>query len=122
MSLKTKFYFSSVIIASSLLVVLLAFDFQTQVRIVPFYPMAINVFSYSLLYSKTIFNRLKFTTKYFLIKAIGLVINLLAILSIFLLVNDDKKAIIFVYLISYLIFLFHYTYFVVKREDSKNAG
>ncbi len=69
---------------------------------------------YSFLLSNWFLRNHQFNVKFYLLKAISLILNTIMFFVVFLNGTENIKLCIFVYLISYLFFLFHFTYFVTK--------
>jgi len=118
MSIKVRFLLTLLIIVLSLLLVLWFTTSETLVRITPLIPASLSYIAFYLISSKSVFPRIRYVSKYFIIKSISLLANLLAVLLIFLAGFSHKILWVIVYLISYLVLLLHFTYFIVKDRNT----
>lgn len=120
MSVKLRFSFTLLAIVLSLLLVLWYTSGETLVRIVPLIPATMSFIAFFLISSKSVLPRIKYLSKYFILKSINVLVNLVAVLLIFLAGFSHKIQLVIVYLISYMVLLLHFTYFIVKhRKESE---
>lgn len=110
----SKFYLSTLISSLFLTLILLIFSVGWTIVVLPLVPAAINAAIYYFLTSGWFLKEYKFSSKYFVLKVVGLLLNFIMFLVFFLANERSIKFGIFVYLVSYLFFLFHFTYFVTK--------
>jgi len=118
MGVKVRFSITLLIIVLSLLLVLWFYTSDTLVRITPLIPSSLSFIAFSLISSKSVLPRIKYVSKYFIIKSINVLVNLVAVLVIFLAGFSHKILLVIVYLISYLVLLLHFTYFIVKDRNT----
>lgn len=109
-----KFYLSSLLIYLFLALIVSAFSSGWKLIVVPLIPALINVAVYYFLFSGWFLRNQQFNTRFYILKALGLILNIIMFLVVFLAGMENLKLGIFVYLVSYLFFLFHFTYFVTK--------
>lgn len=122
MSVKARFSITLLIIVLSLLLVLWLTTSETLVRIIPLLPASLSFIAFSLISAKSVFPRIKYVSKYFIIKSINILANLLAVLLIFLAGFSHKILLVIVYLISYLVLLLHFTHFIVKDRKASEEN
>ncbi len=118
MSVKQRFAITLLVIVLSLLLVLWFVTSETLVRIIPLVPASLSFIAFALISSKSVLPRIKYVSKYFIIKSINVLVNLVAVLVIFLAGFSHKILLVIVYLISYLVLLLHFTYFIVKDRNT----
>lgn len=119
MVLKGRFSLTLLVIVLSLLIVLWLTTSELYVRIIPLLPAFFSWCAFMIISTNKVFPRIKYISKYLIVKSFNLLLNIAAILSIFLAGFSDKILMVFVYLVSYLILLLHFTYFIVKDRNTR---
>lgn len=119
MVIKKKFIFTLLLITLSLHAILWFVTDELYVRIIPFLPAIISLTSFFLINNKHFLPSNKFLYKYFIVKSINILVNLLVFTLIFLSSFGDKILTVFVYLVTYLVLLLHFTYFTVKDSNAR---
>lgn len=118
MSVKLRFSVTLLAIVLSLLWILWYTSSETLVWIIPLIPASLSLIAFTLISSKSVFPRIKYLSKYFIVKSFNVLVNLVAVLLIFLAGFSHKIHLVIVYLISYMVLLLHFTYFIVKDRKA----
>lgn len=119
MTVKGRFSFTLLLIVLSLLIVLWLTTNELYVRIIPLLPAFLSWVAFMIISTPKVFPRIKYISKYFIVKSINLLLNITAVVFIFLASFNYKILTVFVYLVSYLILLLHFTYFIVKDRNTR---
>lgn len=118
MSVKGSFSLTLLLLVLTLHLALWFISEFMYVRLIPLFPALLNLISFYTITSKSLLPKLKYINKYFVVKSINVLLNVLAVVFIFLAGFNNKVFMVFVYLISYLVLLIHFTYYIVKDRNT----
>ncbi len=116
----SRFFIINLILAAIVIAMQLFWGLNSFIFLIFLIPGIIGIVTF-ILYNAHWFLKSRGTlVRFFIVKSINILLNILFVLLLFLTIKDDKKLILFIYLISYLVNLYLFTYYIAKLNKSEN--